>query len=296
MLVSGLTALTIEATPQRATESKKFEAASIRPCKAATSPGRGGDIRVSPGRLSVICEPLASLIPRAYLTSAERRVPDEHFIRILWQPLRGAPSWVSRDLYQIEAKSEGAKSDEALTGPLLRALLEDRFKLKVHRETKDVPVYALSVARGGPRLEPAKTGSCVTVDRDHPFSPSQRGQPDPRVCGMVQMTANGLDTYGQTIAGLCLQLTGRLDRGVEDRTGLSGMFDMHLEAPRAFLFPGVPLTDNADGQQNAASRPDPAEVFASLQVAVQKLGLKLDRSTGKNEYFVVDHVERPSEN
>jgi uncharacterized protein (TIGR03435 family) len=62
----------------------------------------------------------------------------------------------------------------------MKALLEDRFKLKIHRETSSIPVYALSVAKGGHRLHAAQSGSCMTVNRDHPFSPPAEEQPMPR--------------------------------------------------------------------------------------------------------------------
>ena len=280
----------------------KFEVASIKLCKDADfRPGRGGGggVRITPGMLIVNCETVASLIPQAYLNSAERAVADPHFVRLLRQPVRGGPSWIDSDLYRIEAKTEGAPGNETLRGPMMKALLEDRFMLKIHRETREIPVYALSVAKGGPKLHAAQKGSCLTADRDHPFSPPAEGQPMPRVCGGIHATNDGLDTYGQTMAGLCFQLSGRLDREVVDQTGIAGMFDIHLEAPRAYLFPGLP-TDGTPGRLNDPTvpvvTPDPADIFAAIQTAVQKLGLRLERTRGPDQYLVIDHVEKPSEN
>jgi uncharacterized protein (TIGR03435 family) len=71
-----------------------------------------------------------------------------------------------------------------MNGPMLQALLEDRFKLKVHRETREIPVYVLTEAAGGPKIEPFREGSCVAVDLDKLLPPAEPGQPDPELCGM----------------------------------------------------------------------------------------------------------------
>ena len=117
----------------------------------------------------------------------------------------------------------------------------------------------------------------------------------PRVCGGVDGRSGGLDTYGQTMAGLCFLLSGRLDREVIDKTGIAGMFDFHLEAPRAFLFPGLPA-DGTPGGQNDPGGADPADSFSAMQTAVQRLGLRLERTKGPDQFLVIDHVEKPSEN
>ena len=242
------------------------------------------------------CETLASLIPQAYLNDAERAVLNPRFVRLLQRPLKGGPSWVHSDLYSIEAKAEGTPSDEMMRGPMMKVLLEDRFKLKTHRETKEIPVYALSVAKNGPRLPPeAQEGTCIPVDRDHPFSPPAPGQPLPEVCGRVRVTNAGYDTYGQTMQGLCLDFSVRLGQEVIDKTGIKGMFDIHLDIPRSSLIPGLPADGIPDPTVSAAA-PDPAEIFALIETAVQRLGLKLERTTGPDEFLVVDHVEKPSEN
>jgi uncharacterized protein (TIGR03435 family) len=288
MLFAGLGA---PVQSQTRTATPKFEVVSIKPCRDGdfqAGRGGGGGMRLSPGLLIVNCETVARLIPQAYLNSAERAIADPHFVRLLRQTVRGGPSWIDSDLYRIEAKTEGDPGNEMMLGPMMKALLENRFRLKIHRETREIPVYALSVASGGPKLRAAQNGSCVPVDRDHPFTPPAEGQPMPRVCGGVQGTNDGLETYGQTMAGLCLQLAGRLDREVIDKTGITGMFDIHLEAPRGYLFAGL----EADG----APAPDPSDIFAAFQNAVRKLGLRLERTRGPDQFLVIDHVEKPSEN
>jgi uncharacterized protein (TIGR03435 family) len=100
------------------------------------------------------------------------------------------------------------------------------------------------------------------------------------------------------MAGLCLQLSGRLDREVIDKTGIMGMFDFRLEAPPPYLFPDL-SADGSSGRRDPSSptaAPDSADVYAAVQGALQKLGLRLDRTKGPDEFLVVDRVERPSEN
>jgi uncharacterized protein (TIGR03435 family) len=283
------------AQSQTETVTPKFDVVAVRPCRNGdVGPGRGagGGVRSSPsGLLLIHCETLASLIPQAYLNDSERAVLDPHFVRILHRPLKGGPSWIHSDLYSVEAKAEGAPSDQMMRGPMLKALLEDRFQLKVHRETSEISVYALAVAEGVPRkLNATREGSCIPVDRDHPFSPPAPGQPLPDVCGRVHITNAGYDTYGQTMQGLCLDFSVRLDQEVIDKTGIKGMFDIHLDMPRSSLIPGL----TADGTPAAA--PDPDEILSLIESAVQKLGLKLERTRGADEFLVIDHVERPSGN
>lgn len=87
------------------------------------------------------------------------------------QPLpeiQGAPDWID-DRYAITAKAEGGASDGMMNGPMLKALLEERFKLKIHRETKEVPVYELTVARGGLKAPRFIAGNCTPVDWNTPL-------------------------------------------------------------------------------------------------------------------------------
>jgi uncharacterized protein (TIGR03435 family) len=76
----------------------------------------------------------------------------------------GGPGWIDNDHFDISAKAEGPTGPATMIGPMLRALLEERFQLKVHTEPRESPVYSLTVAKGGPKLTPAKDGSCVPFD------------------------------------------------------------------------------------------------------------------------------------
>jgi uncharacterized protein (TIGR03435 family) len=215
----------------------------------------------------------------------------------------GGPGWIDSDRYDIVAKAEGNPPQAQLYGSMLRALLEDRFKLKVHRETKEVPVYLLTVAKSGTKLQLVKEGSCVSADSvsadiKHPLPQPAPGQPRPRVCGSRVTALDGtFDMYGATMADLSIQLAIRLDRDVIDKTGIAGMFDIHLDVSRADLAPRF-VAGGEVGQADpstpvVATDPTGPSIFTALQ---QQLGLKLESGKGPVEFLVIDHVEKPSEN
>ncbi len=258
----------------------KFEVASIKPCDG-NGGGRGGkDGRQSPARLHMNCLTAANLIESAYIRFADGRV---HMFAHSVQPFKGAPAWINSESYQIDATAESPQRFAMLRGPMLQTLLEDRFKLKVHRETREVPVYLLTVAKGGPKNLPATVqGSCAPLDPDHPPGP------DTKLCGFFRPSASneGVDTSGQTMADLCIQFSTNLDREVIDKTGITGMFDIHLDVSMADLFP-----------RNDPDAPaDPSSIYSAIQDAVKRLGLKLEPAKAPTEFLVIDHVERPSEN
>jgi uncharacterized protein (TIGR03435 family) len=277
----------------------KFEVASIRPgCggrgKGAQGQQKGGAAipASSPGRLSV-CGPLAEnmggLIQQAYFRFANgRRNPPWGVL-----PVEGGPPWVHSDSYAISARADGDASLEMMYGPMLQALLEDRFQLKIHRETRDVPVYALTVAKGGVKLKAFKEGSCVPIDfAKVPYVPpdlSQRNCNDMiRLAPAPNLT---VEAQGASLEVITFLLGLTLDRPVIDKTGLTGLFDLHLEFARdqstsVNLPPGV----------NPAEPFDPAGAPSIFTAVQQELGLKLDPMKGPREVLVIDHVERPSEN
>jgi uncharacterized protein (TIGR03435 family) len=207
----------------------------------------------------------------------------------------GGPGWIDSDRYDIVARAEGNPSNAQLYGPMLRALLEDRFRLKVHREAKEVPVYLLTVAKGGPKMQPTKAGSCISTDANHPLPQTVPGQPAPRACGSQVIGPDGkFDMYGATLESLSMQLALRLDRDVIDKTGMAGMFDIHLEVSRADLLLRVVAGGEVDPSApvSAADSSGPS-TFTALQ---QQLGLKLEPGKAPVEFLVIDQVERPSDN
>lgn len=128
----------------------KFEVASVKSCKDGRNRG-GGDS--SPGRLSTGCDLLADennvgLIQRAYVRFAGGHPNPMGVLAI-----KGGPAWIRSEMYRIDARADGRPSMEMMQGPMLQGVLEDRFKLKIHRETKEGPVYALTLAKDVSRLK-----------------------------------------------------------------------------------------------------------------------------------------------
>lgn len=264
----GLSVLVLHAqAPER---RPQFEVASIRPSPANSQfdphcDGDGG----SPGRLILNCVTVKELIRFAYGVYANgltRRL----------QPLQisGGPAWLDSARFDIEAKAEGNASSEMMAGPMLQRLLEDRFKLKFHRETRERPVYALIVDKGGLRIQPLKE-VCQP--------------PDP--CRVAKMRSNGqnmtLDAHAMSMADFSGTLG--LDRPVIDRTGVAGTFNFHLEFVLDATTPGNPF-----GSHDPLPSGDGAG--ASIFTAIQRLGLKLESTKGPVEFLVVDRAEKPSEN
>jgi uncharacterized protein (TIGR03435 family) len=214
----------------------------------------------------------------------------------------GGPDWINSATYEIEAKAKGAAPDDQMNGPMLQALLEDRFKLKIHRETREVPVYALTAAKSGLKLKPLKEGSCHPIDQDRPpatapapggaaaahggfLDPPGRGaqRPCPQQWVRVDGVNVTVDIHGESIAGLASALSSaRLDRPVIDRTGLTGLFDIHL----AFALDDAP---HDPGSPAPLAITASASIFAALQ---EQLGLKLSSGTGPIDVLVIDRRKR----
>jgi len=277
-----LTVSTLGGQTQSLTVTPKFDVASIKPCKDDSGPGyRGGRGISSPGRLDLVCQPLRVFIVRAYVYYR-----DGHYN--LLQPLpeiQGAPDWID-DRYSISAKADGIASEGMMNGPMLKALLEDRFKLKIHRGTKEIPVYELKVENGGLKAPRFTAGSCTPFDWNIPLPDQLQNQTQEHCIDretrrgsivLVQLDAMSINAFIKFFLS-------RLDRPVIDKTGLTGLFDFHLEY--------APDQASADGAATPAD-PGGASIFSALQ---QQLGLKLTRAKGPGEFLVIDHVERPSAN
>jgi uncharacterized protein (TIGR03435 family) len=266
----------------------QFEVASVKR-NTACGARRGGALPPSPGRINLECQTLLGLMMTAYGVFADGvtvspRIPD----------ITGGPGWVSSDPYDVAAKAEGNAPFPQMAGPMLRALLEERFKLRVHRETKKVPVYFLTVAKNGPGLEPAKEGSCVPIDPNHPPAAiATPGQPRPTYCGPRFQRSGSTVTvtsHGATMEQLTEAILSRMvDRPVIDKTGLAGRYDFQIE------FEYVPDTGGT-GDAGARQQPAGPEAPSILEVLQTKLGLKFEPGKGPSEILVIDHVERPTEN
>jgi uncharacterized protein (TIGR03435 family) len=266
----------------------KFEVVSIKPCRSSDPfpGGRGaGGSGPSPGRLRLECANVGNAIKRAYLQfpngEKDGQMPSRPVDRVL-----GVPGWIDSDRYTIDAKTETPQPSAVLLGPMMQALLEDRFKLRIHRATQMQPVYELRVAKPGVKLPPAKGGNCLIVDSDHPPPPlPEPGQAMPAICGGF----HGQYMYSTTMQGLSQQLSFRTDRDVVDKTGLSGTFDLDFGRPPDLVSP-IP-EEGFPGLRNPNDR-----VSASYVDALSRLGLKLVPAKGPTTVLVIDHIERPSEN
>ena len=271
----------------------KFEVASIRPCEPGHGPLGFG---VAPGKLTVRCLTVKSLIGTAYMNNAESGVgtPSAH------DAISGGPSWLSSAEYDIEAKAEGNPSGAVMSGPMLRALLEERFGLKLHRETKEIPLYELTVARSGFKLKALPEGSCTPFDS---FAPEPQGLARDEARAAAAQRCNwalGANARGQLNihAANLDQMAARfsymlaIDRPVANRTGIAGIFDFHLEFSPGENTPHIVL-EGSGGEPPAAAASAGPSIFTALQ---EQFGLKLEPAKGPGEFLVIDHVERPSEN
>src|SRR5262249_22500571 len=155
--------------------------------------------------------------------------------------------------YDIEAKADATYAE--LSGPMLQDLIEERLKLIVHGETRDLPVYFLTVAKTGSKL---KTGPCVKS------GPDTRGRPASDYCGNLGIYDNAAMISKSTrIESFANALSSILKRKVLDRTGLTGEYDVNLKWTPDISTPG--------------NNPVPAEPEPSIFTAIEEqLGLKLE--------------------
>jgi uncharacterized protein (TIGR03435 family) len=274
----------------------KFDLTVVKPCKEQAGPGRGG--RMAPeslvARIDLGCQSVRSFIAMAYFRYADAHDSDHADAEALRENrIQGGPSWMNSDLYRIDAKAEGTPNQAMMLGPMLQTLLEDRFRMKFHIESKEASVYVLTVGKGGPGLQAAEEGRCLNFDRDHPPPQLIPGQPLPRPCGGF----SGEHMYGTTMSVLCGQFAALLGRPVIDKTGISGVFDIYLDSFSENIRPLAPDGTPAPIDPSAPPpRIDPDDVFRAARISFQKLGLDLTPKRDAVPYFIVDQIERPTEN
>lgn len=266
----------------------KFEVATIKPAG-------GSDDRImmmiTPDGVSMNGVQTQMLLHEAF------RVEDD---RIL-----GAPGWVKSTRYDIQAKVaaddapklEKLKIDERRS--MLLPLLIERFNLKYHHETRELPGYALVIAKGGPRMkasevsdtpaDPKPAGSGANPKPDSPASGSSLPRRMMRFMGRGHLESDGTNT--ELLARV---LSQQLGRTVVDKTGLTGNYDFTLQWTPDDAPP--PMHGGADGGPPHNESGTDA-VGPSLFTAVQEeLGLKLEPTKGAVDVIVIDHIDPPSEN
>lgn len=191
------------------------------------------------------------------------------------QAISGGPSWVDSNRWDILAKTPGeARPNLEEQMSMLRRLLSERFQLVFHREPKELPIYTLTVAKGGPKL------------KESTLSPDASPEGPPPLIFVLSPTMARLPARYATLAEFASVLQrSPLDRPVVDRTGLSGRYDFDLEfSPDERLWGGtVTLPEKSD-------RPD---LFRAIQ---EQLGLRLESTRGPVDALIIDQIERPSEN
>ena len=185
----------------------------------------------------------------------------------------------------------------------MQALLEDRFKLKVRRETRNVPAYALTVAGGGPKLQPY-LGDCVPDFVLPPLAPGQKHCWEIGTGARKEATFTphfAPDSVVKDLDGFSLWLFVITDRPVLNRTGLTGRFFMDLIFRPDESTPGALARLAIMARRNGANASAPAapsnppgpSIFEALD---QQLGLELEPTTAPRDFLIVDHAERPTTN
>lgn len=194
--------------------------------------------------------------------------------------IEGMPDWMVHSRYEIEAKIAGedlnAWQRPEVQRTMLQQMLAGRFKLTLHRDFREKPVYDLEVTKGGPKFKPSETSDMDAIRQKYlnatalPGGMAMVAGPNPG----QRMLVNA------TIADLGVLLDKGIGRPIVDKTGLTGRYDFSLE---------LDMSPGPDG-----TRPDPAVVL--ITALQEQLGLKLEPEKEKVEVLVIDHVERPSEN
>lgn len=274
---------------------QKFEVASIKPNHSGG--GRVG-IGLRPGgRFTTENVPLRLLITFAY--------------NIRDYQLSGLPGWADSDRYDINAKPEGPetsaepghdpsdaemKTQQEKMRAMLQNLLEERFGLKIHRETKELPVYAMVAGKNGPKLVDAKPDNPDIVDFGGRGGAGRGNGSDDvkQVRRGARMRMGRGEFAGQemTMDVLATQLSSMVGRTVINKTGLTGKYDIKLSWTPDQAQGGA-FRDGPPDREAAAPADSGPSIFTAIQ---EQLGLKLESQKGPVEIVVVDHVEKPTEN
>src|SRR5579871_258377 len=237
------------------TADPHFDVVSVKTCKPGVMVPGGS----SPGRLHIGCGTLADPDHTGLIQLAYNRYASGQLTSYAVIPIEGGPDWIHSETFEIDAESEGGPSMQMMEGPMMQKILEDRFKLKIHRETRQAPVYELVVGKGSPKLKPYQEGSCIPVALGRSMSPITPGQ---HYCRNV-VSPGLVDFEGGTLSMFACLLNLILDRPVIDKTGMTNYFQIHLvfspddsAAPR-------PVAENP-GAPTEATAPDAPYIFQAI--------------------------------
>lgn len=233
-----------------------FDVTSV---KRNTSGEQGGSSKGQPGRYVGVNVTLRRVIGLAYR-------PVQEFV--------GGPDWINTERFDVEGRVEGTPTQDQML-EMLRSLLADRFQLAVHRESREMPAYALTVARSDGKL-----GADLRPVAPCP-SPATPPVAPTKSCGGFTVGHGSIRGSGVTMTQLAGELPSATEgRYVVDRTSLGGAFDVNL-------------TWNANALSPTTTSDSAPSVFAAVQ---EQLGLRLVPITTPIEVIVIDRAERPAGN
>ena len=270
VIATIMPAVALVAQAPQASKALAFDVAAIKP---AADPKEFSYSQVQPGgRYLGHNMSLRLMIKTAY------GVHDDQII--------GGPSWIDSDHWDINAKAEGYKDATTFRDTarlMVRPLLADRFKLVLHHEQRELPVYALVLTKAngefGPQFRQNDSSVC---DKPMPPFPGVEGAaepPVPLICGADGFNPRHLAARGMTLNYLLIVLARtNLDRVVVDHTGVTGKFDWEVQ--------WVP----EDLRIDAAKRPDGPSIFQAFR---DQLGLKLEPARDRVDVLVIDRAQRP---
>jgi uncharacterized protein (TIGR03435 family) len=268
--ISTVVLTTSVAVPVAQTPGPTFEVASVKP---HTSDDQRSIMTVQPGgRFTMRNEPLRLLIRTAY------QLQDDQIV--------GGPAWLSSDRFDIDAKAPDEEAFLNRLAAMLQALLADRFGLRVHHDSKELPVFVVVLARSdgrpGPQLRPTE---CPDLEIDlKQLKPCTNLSP-----GLGRFTARGTP-----MKPFLDYLAPFVNRVIVDRSGLNGRYDITLEWTPDNLPQRAPGTaaDQPLRLNGVAIDPNGPTIFTAMQ---EQLGLKLQSTRGSVDVLVIDHVEQPTE-
>jgi uncharacterized protein (TIGR03435 family) len=289
----------LPAASQAPAQKPQFEVASIKPNTA----GRGTLMDMPPtGRVNITGATLRTLVRTAY------RVQDYQIV--------GGPDWIGADRFDVQARPPEDYQPQPVVPCftadcpptpiqiMMQGLLEDRFRLKTHREIRELPVYELTIGKNGFKLKEVPSspppGSAGAPPRLPPPPPPGTAPPTNAAAlptpppGVTMGFPFGLAASAVTFGVLDTMLAEILGRSVIDKTGIKGFYDFKLVYSREGI-PGngpAPLPVGDAGPGPNASDPRPS-IFTAVQ---EELGLKLESAKGPVEVLVIDSVSKPSEN
>jgi uncharacterized protein (TIGR03435 family) len=304
------------APPAAPAITPRFDDVSVKPCAEGDGAGRGGrggeggrGIPPSPnGEIYIHCLSVVEIINIAADLGDLKLLNDPGGPNALGR-VQGGPAWISTDLWTIDAKTTdpvashwnlvgSSPTSRIFKGTMTVAMLEEQFRLRTHRKVEEVPMYSLTLAPGGPGLQPTPEDGCIRINPDGPHVASDfapvNGKP---VCvqGAGWEGPNWtINAAGQPLDRLVRTLPAFiLDRPVLDKTGLTGQYTYHLKFAHDQFAPG--RFPSGMNPFTAPTADDPLAPTLNT-VLEQELGLTLVPDKGPREFIVIDSAARPPSN